>query len=420
MRTRRRSKPDDIRQSPYLQEALQVAYYHCVLEMPLKNIAELLGKSPATITRRLEEIRQAGWLKDRPEFVPPPDIWEELQNRMTCTSVEETIKQAFGSDLLQRITVLPSPVRPDAAAMKAAAPENVERVGMFAARRLSDALAEGHHVVGVNWGWSVRQCVMNLHPARPNPDLRILPIVGNLSLDENDPHYEEALECSSNRLAQLAASAFGAPRAPRLSTPAYIPRRFHQDEEGLRAIRDFIESDVSYRRIFGGPDETGQRQSGLMEQVDTLVTGLTSLDVRTLPTYRPNLITPEDLPILQRAGVVGDLALHMVVADRNGNGTHETTPEQELVDDINDLIVGASPQNFIGVAEATRRGDTNGLGVVVLAVGAWKARILTTAIRMRAVNELITDLETAHAIGRELGIVNLAATPAIALGDEND
>src|SRR5256885_1424632 len=98
LRVSRRAKPNDIRQSPYLLEALQVAYYHCALEMPLKNIAELLGKSPATITRRLEEVRQAGWLKDRPEFIPPPDIWEELQSRMTCTSVEEAIRQAFGGD----------------------------------------------------------------------------------------------------------------------------------------------------------------------------------------------------------------------------------------------------------------------------------------------------------------------------------
>lgn len=422
MRIRRRNGPDDIRQSPYLLEALQVAYYHCALEMPLKNIAELLGKSPATITRRLEEVRQAGWLKDRPEFIPPADIWEELQGRMTCSNVEDALRRAFGSDLLQRITVLPSPVRPDATAMRSTAPENVERVGLYAARRLSEALADEPHVVGVNWGWSVRQCVMNLHPARPNPDLRFVPIVGNLSLDENDPHYEEALECSSNRLAQIAAAAFGAPRAPRLSTPAYIPRRFHRDPAGLRSIRDFIESDVSYRRIFGGPQEeaVGERQPAMIEQVDTLVTGLTSLDVQTLPTYRPNLITPDDLPVLQRAGVVGDLALHLVVAHGSGTEPADKSPEQQLVEEINDLIVGASPSDFIRVAERHRHGDLNGLGVVVLAVGAWKAKILTTAIRLRAVNELITDLETAHAIARELGIKDLPAGPAAALGEENE
>jgi DNA-binding transcriptional regulator LsrR (DeoR family) len=416
LRQRRRTKPDDIRQSPYLLEALQVAYYHCALEMPLKNIAEILGKSPATITRRLEEVRQAGWLKDRPEFHPPPDIWEELQSRMTCTNVEDAIRQAFGGDLLQRITVLPSPVRPDSIAMRSTPAENVERVGMFAARRLADELADGPHVVGVNWGWSVRHCVMNLHVAKPNPDLRFLPIVGNLSLDENDPHYEEALECSSNRLAQHAAAAFGAPRAPRLSTPAFIPRRFHHDTVGLRAIRDFIEGDVSFRRIFGGTDENRERQTGMIEQVDTLVTGLTSLDVQTLPTYRPGLITPEDLPILQRAGVVGDLALHMVTADGNG-ANKERVLESELVQDINDLIVGASPKDFVRVAEGSRSGG--GLGVMVIAVGAWKAKILTTAIRMRAVNELITDLETAHAIGRELGIKEMPAAPGPALGGKN-
>jgi DNA-binding transcriptional regulator LsrR (DeoR family) len=400
VRTRRRHKPDGLSDSPHLIEALQVAYYHCVLQMPLKNIAELLGKSPATVTRRLDEVRQAGWLRDRPEFTPPPEIWEELKSRMTCADIESALQDYFGQELLQQITVLPSVVGADNAENRPAQLESVERVGLYAARRLSEALCEGEHVVGINWGWSVRQCVVNLRPPRPNPHLRFLPIVGNLSLDETDPHFEEAIECSSNRLAQLAAAAFDAPRAPRLNTPAYIPRRFHQDSTHLRAIRDFIENDVSYRRIFGGVDESGSRQSGLIECVDTLITGLTSLDVQTLPIYRPNLITPEDLPVLQRAGVVGDLALHLVVAsdDPDTPDSSPPSPERELVAHVNNLIVGATPQDFICVAERVRHGTSDGLGVIVLAVGAWKAPILTTAIRMRAVNELITDLETALAI----------------------
>ena len=69
---RKRTVSSGFTESPYFSEALQVAYYHCVLEMPLKSIAEILGKSPATITRRLDEVRQAGWLRDHPEFRPPP------------------------------------------------------------------------------------------------------------------------------------------------------------------------------------------------------------------------------------------------------------------------------------------------------------------------------------------------------------
>lgn len=396
----RRHKPETLQESAYLVEALQVAYYHCVLDMPLKNIAELLGKSPATITRRLDEVRQAGWLRDRPVFDPPADVWEQLQGRMTCADVESALLAHFGRDRLQRLTVIPGPVRPTADTERDTLPENIERVGLYAARRLTETLDSGPHVVGVNWGWSVRKCMVNLRPSHPNPDLRFIPIVGNLSLDENDPHFEEAIECSSNRLAQTAASAFEGPRSPRLSTPAYIPRRFHDDPVRLHAIRDFIEGDVSYRRIFGGRDDGGEWQPGLMEQVDTIVTGLTSLDVETLPIYRPNLITPEDIPVLQRAGVVGDLALHLIVSE----DAAPESPERALVAKINDLIVGASPADFVRVAERTRRGESRGLGVVVLAVGPWKAEILTTAIRLGAVNELITDLETAFAIGRCAGI----------------
>jgi DNA-binding transcriptional regulator LsrR (DeoR family) len=138
-----------------------------------------------------------------------------------------------------------------------------------------------------------------------------------------------------------------------------------------------------------------------MDHVDTLVTGLSSIDVDILPVYRPHLITQEDIPILQRAGVVGDLALHLIVEseemDRN-------SPERQLVETINSLIVGAEPSDFVKVAERARKADSEGLGVVVLSVGAWKARILTTAIRMGAVTELITDMDTALAIARHVGV----------------
>src|ERR1043165_5443129 len=233
--------------SPHMEEALRVAYYHCVLEMPLKAIAEMFGKSPATITRRLDEVRQAGWLRDRPEFNPPADVWRDVRARITCSDIEAALQEHFGRELLPRITVLPSAPGGTPTEVN---PVNVERIGLYAASRLADELLDEAHVVGVNWGWSVRHCVTNLHPARPNPELRFIPLVGSLSLDENDPHFEEAIECSSNRLSQVAAGAFGSPKAPRLTTPAYIPRRFHADARGLKAIRDFIESDVSFARIF--------------------------------------------------------------------------------------------------------------------------------------------------------------------------
>jgi hypothetical protein len=170
---------------------------------------------------------------------------------------------------------------------------------------------------------------------------------------------------------------------------------------GLQAIRDFIESDVSYRRIFGGKDDSGIVQPGLIEHVDTLVTGLSSIDVQTLPIYRPGLITPEDLPVLEAAGVVGDLALHLVVDPSEIAAPPEAAVR--LVENINDLIVGASPADFLRVAENSRAGNSNGLGVIVVAAGTWKSRILSTAIRSGAVNELITDLDTALAIGRHAG-----------------
>jgi len=397
----------------HLLEALRVAYCHCVLRMPLKAIAEMLGKSPATITRRLDEVRRAGWLHDRPEFTPPRELWVQVRDQMTCGETEHVLQEALAAHGVERVTVVPSSPRDGGAEARSVSPEIVERVGLVGAHLLAEALATGSHVVGVNWGWSVRHCVANLRPPEPNPDLRFVPLVGSLSLDENDPHFEEAIECSSNRLAQLAASAFRAPRVPRLNTPAYVPRRFHADASGLAAIRDFIQGDVSYRRVFGGRDERGEWSAGLIDRVDTLITGLTSIDVQTLQIYRPGLITKEDLPALERAGVVGDLALHLLVdGDHAGPaGAATATRDRELVAEINDLIVGASPADFVRVAERVRSGERAGLGVVVLAAGPWKARILVAAMKLRAVNQLITDLETARALCRHLG---LPEAPAIA------
>src|SRR5205807_5332296 len=107
MRMRERAGANGLSESPHMEEALQVAYYHCVLEMPLKTIAEVLGKSPATITRRLDDVRQAGWLRDHPEFTPPPEIWRELQGQMTCTELETALISHFGQERFQLASVVP-------------------------------------------------------------------------------------------------------------------------------------------------------------------------------------------------------------------------------------------------------------------------------------------------------------------------
>lgn len=379
----------DLKNDPHFQEALKVAYYHCVLEMPLKSIGSLLGKSPATITRRLDMVRRLGWLRDRPEFCPPDGMWSGMKASLLSEDVARRLTETFEAIGLVRFTVLPLAVGEtrDAAAQAL----HLARVGRFAARRLEECLGAGSHTVGVNWGWSVRHCIANLRPAHPNPSLRFVPLVGSLSLDENDPHFEEAIECSSNRLTQLAASAFGAPRAPRLSTPAYIPRRFATRPDALAHIREFITGDTSYRQIFGD----GSSGSGMIAQIDTLVTGLSSIDVTTLPSYRPNLINPDDIPVLQRAGVAGDLGLHLLLRnDAEPDGPRDTA----LVEQINSLIVGAAPSDFVAVAERARQSPASGPGVIVVAAGDWKAAILCAAIRLGAVNELITDLETANAM----------------------
>src|SRR5262249_14271795 len=147
------------------------------------------------------------------------------------------------------------------------------------------------------------------------------------------------------------------------------------------------------------------------EQVDTLVTGLSSIDVQTLPIYRPGLITEADLPVLEAAGVVGDLALHLIVEPSEVAAPPRNSVQ--LVENVNDLIVGASPSDFLRVANQRREGRSDGLGVVVVAAGTWKSRILSTAIRLGAVNELITDLDTAMAIGRHAGADMAHRTHAI-------
>jgi DNA-binding transcriptional regulator LsrR (DeoR family) len=384
-------RPGSIADNQAVLESLQVAYYHCVLQMPLKSVAVLLDRSPATVTRRLEEARRRGWVHDHPEFTPPQDVWRELQCHMTCGEAERALVQALGAELLPRVTVLPSTVRPETEA-RATRPELVERIGLHAAAKLAEALSVGPHVVGLNWGWSVRQCVLNLRPPKPNPEVRFVPLVGSLSLDENDPHFEEAIECSSNRLAQAAAAAFQGPRPSRLSTPAYIPRKFSADTAGLSAIRRFITEDVSYQRVFG--------EGGWMEAADTVVTGLSSIDVQSLPDYRPDLITAHDVPALQRAGVVGDLALHLMTDPARAAECSEE--DAGLVQEINSLLVGAGPDDLRRIAQRARQSGAP--GVIVLATGPWKADILLAAIRHGAVNELVTDLETAMAIGRRLGV----------------
>ena len=136
MAGRRAARIEKPEESPFLLEALQVAYYHCVLEMPLKSIAEQLGKSAATITRRLDEVRQAGWLHDRPQFNPPPHIWAELQGQMTCSTIESDLREAFGTELLSNITVLPNTVSNHQDPNRDSNADSLLRASIFTAKRL--------------------------------------------------------------------------------------------------------------------------------------------------------------------------------------------------------------------------------------------------------------------------------------------
>lgn len=379
-------------------EDLEIALVALLDETGYDNaeIAALIGKSLATVTRRLREAKERRWLTARTMFTGPAELRTESPALLPDRDLVDRLAQDPDFAKIERIVAVPMPARRG----RMPTPDRLARIGRFYAPYLSAYLSSGAHVIGLHFGSSVRALVESL-AATPNAETLFFPLIGIISMSPDNPYHRIGYESGANHLARIAADRTGGRDAARLSTPAFIPREFADRPEELETIWKFLRADRSYATVFGpnARDNEGRATVPLVDAADSMITGVGGLESEGSFLRLSGLVTPEDRPRLEALGVIGDLGTHLVTQD--GIVEPSVDPDDE-VGSLNSLVIGASPHHLIACANR-RRETGEGLGTVVLTTGEAKARVLITAARLGAISELVTDALTLKSILRLLG-----------------
>ncbi|HEY3267879.1 MAG TPA: hypothetical protein VGM37_13190 [Armatimonadota bacterium] len=382
----------------FTAEDLEIALVALLDETGYDNaeIAALIGKSLATVTRRLREAKERRWLTARTMFTGPAELRTESPALLPDRDLVDRLRQDEDFARIERVVVVPMPSRRG----RLSTPDRLARIGRFYAPYLSAYISTGAHTIGLHFGSSVRALVESL-AASPNAQTMFFPLLGIISMSPDNPYHRIGYESGANYLARLAAERVGGLDAARLSTPAFIPLEFANKPQELEVIWRFLRADRSYSTIFGpdARDHADRPVTPLIDQADTMITGVGGLESEGSFLRLSGLVTPEDRPRLEALGVIGDFGTHLV--KDTGIVDPSSDPDDE-VGRLNSLVVGASPHQLMACAER-RRSTGTGLGTVVLTTGEAKARVIVAAARLGAVSELVTDSLTLKAILRVMG-----------------
>jgi DNA-binding transcriptional regulator LsrR (DeoR family) len=194
----------------------------------------------------------------------------------------------------------------------------------------------------------------------------------------------EALNGHVGRLLSMAA------------VPARLPSRLHFTDEKVtererQVLTKFIRDTAGYRRIFlDGGESGGQKQRPLIQEMDSIITSVGS-------AYQ-NSGDPWIGEMTSREGITKEQLDRLAVGDIGG----VFLPRPDLkgkhaqLEDLNARWTGPKLEHFQRCAKAASGGAAP--GVIVLAIGRWKANVICECVRLGLVSELIIDHELARAL----------------------
>jgi DNA-binding transcriptional regulator LsrR (DeoR family) len=229
----------------------------------------------------------------------------------------------------------------------------VERLAHVAAEYLDRQLNDGD-ILCINWGRVMRAVVDHLHPTKTMSNLKVLPLLGNLS---SQPDSFEA-----NLLAQEVASAYGG-EFNWLISPAIV--RNLQQQEVARAL-PLVKPTL---------DE--------INQATIAITAIGPADAQHSTVVKRGWLTSEEVQALIDRGAVGEVCSWWF--DQGG---------QEIRDDsIYPIGLGLA-----GLKKMVQEGKK-----VIAVVGADSQRLepIRVALKHQVVNILITDHITAQYLIRK-------------------
>lgn len=372
--------------------SLRIAFLYSLGTLSYKEIAERVGVSPSTVTRRIQYAKKAGWLRTIFEI---PDEYEDLERYVRSEyKLEKELRKRLGDCRIDAITVAPTGEDPMA---------TLRNVGAAGALLVGSKLGSSE-VCAVNWGLSVRTLIQQLRPpTNPNKNMICVPLFGDIDLvpsEDNDPMAFPRSYYNCSRIADLLARKYGATSPLRLSFRSFIPSEFSDSQREV--IRHYIETDLSFQAVYG--------EEGLIHRVDSLLTGIGSFPDSAkkwlrIIRYLDDEEVAATLDKLKNEMVVGDIAQNFTTRGGLRRSKQDFRKTDSLIDKLNQLVVGIDPlEHFKPLVERHRAQPEKGTGVVIVASGRRKAPVTIAAIRSEVVSNLIIDEKLAEGIIAELDL----------------
>lgn len=358
-----------------------------------KGIADALGINQPDVSRYLKDAEERGWLRFlNPEFVHPVgderQFWDEANAKFfTNPSVLERLKERFpeGAARLRRVTVLHGEAKEEIG-------EEKEEIHLSVVDTIRTLLSDVD-IVGVTWGRTINRLVATLRtqitvPPRSQNPIQFVPLCGEPLKDRSEP-----IKYSSSALSVQMSLIFNGrdqPPPPSLAgVPAFIPSQFKATGE-VRTIRRFLRQVAGYAAVLGDEGSGDAQGEPLVNRVGAILTSVGVVDEKYRGIFLQERVqigdvTEKDL----KDSVIGDMG--GVIIPRR-----DLTREQERrINVMNDRWTGIKQthiEHCAGTATAARP------GVIVLALGVRRCKVVMRCVELGLVNELIVDQETAKAL----------------------
>ncbi len=360
-------------------------------------IAAVLALSATLVHELIRRAKSQGLLKENIEFCfakLAPHRLQELK-RLDYVELLGLFLQSASPKLpdqskhvFRRIYVVDSGTFNEAERMYQA---RLMQFGAAASPILAELLAHSH-CVGVSWGLTLSAVIHALTPANcfrfhNHAPIRFLPTCGEpygtpLRTDSSS-HLAVELDQRINKSTSHSLSLTG--------VPAVIPKEFTSKDK-MAVIQRFIRCCPAYREIFGNLEPKSLR---LIDTVDTLLTSVGTLD-------RPWRMCGMEL--CEIGGIERQAFRDVVLGDIGGVLIHKEekpAPEEAArLKEIQQLWTGIQGADFF---DAAHKADHNRPGVIVLAIGANKAKIIHRCVKQGLINHLICDEALAWALCKETG-----------------
>jgi DNA-binding transcriptional regulator LsrR (DeoR family) len=387
-RTQRLTKDLDAQAAAYLRAKQR----HWLSQAAIGQL--LGGLSQSMVSRLLKRAEDLGWLEVTYRFVGEdrltPERLADLRRLMEPRGLLDVLK-AVQSETGVRVREVRVVDSGRAGTTRRAIDASLRRVGRAAAARVGELLRQSD-VFAVTWGTTVSHVVDGLAEAPPplpaTRSIRFVPVCAEPL--EKSPDADTSTSTHLARRLHGLLQATTDPPPSLTGVPALIARRFR--EAHAEGIRKYVEGAASYREIFGP-------RAPLIAKVDSLLTsvgpsnapmGFIHKELLSAGSMPKKPLTSTRLATLV-AGDIGGVLLPKRGLNKQG---------RDDVENLNAMWTGVKLKHLQRVAQQADRRKRP--GVIVVALGADRAEIVSEAVQRGLINELIIDRPLADALARTL------------------